>query len=177
MSWISADSREFWLTAPVRPAAVTTVNLEPVPEDEPGLRHVVGDACDPAAIRGESFDLVVSNSLLEHVGGFAKRLQLAEVIQSFGPRHWVQTPYRYFPIEPHWACPGLQFLPVAARAGVVRQWRFGHARTTDHDASVNAVLWTDLLSLTEMRLLFPDSGIWREKALGLTKSIVAVRTD
>ena len=28
----------------------------------------------------------------------------------------VQTPYRYFPVEPHWLFPGLQFLPMGLRA-------------------------------------------------------------
>ncbi|MGH9119365.1 MAG: class I SAM-dependent methyltransferase [Acidimicrobiales bacterium] len=167
---------QFWQAVPVRPTEVTTVNLEPAAVDEPWHRHVVDDACDPQSIRHERFDLVVSNSLLEHVGGFSQRQKLGDVIHAAAPRHWVQTPYRYFPVEPHWACPALQFLPVALRAAVVRRWPLGHARTTDHGASVSAVLWIDLLSLTEMRLLFPDSEIWRERALGITKSIVAVRT-
>ena len=37
------------------------------------------------------------------------------------------------------------------------------------------VQWTELVGLTEMRAYFPDSEILKEKVLGLTKSIVAVR--
>ena len=33
------------------------------------------------------------------------------------PKSVVQIPYRYFPIEPHWLFPGLQFLPQRARIG------------------------------------------------------------
>jgi hypothetical protein len=167
---------DFWRKSAVRPAHVTTVNLLPAEAGEPWVDHVVGDACAPEGLSGKEFDLVVSNSLLEHVGGYARRRQLADVIHGYAERHWVQTPYRYFPIEPHWAFPGLQFLPVPARAAAVRRWPFGHAAIGGRAESTDAVLATELLSLTEMRLLFPDSDIWHEKAAGLTKSLVAVRT-
>ncbi|QUQ66354.1 class I SAM-dependent methyltransferase [Kutzneria sp. CA-103260] len=166
---------DFWRKSAVRPAHVTTVNLSSADADEPWLNHIVGDACEPAGLAGTEFDLVVSNSLLEHVGGYARRRQLADVIHSYAKRHWVQTPYRYFPIEPHWAFPGLQFLPVSARAAAIRVWPLGHAKAEGWAASADAVLATELLSLTEMRLLFPDSDIWHEKAAGLTKSLVAIR--
>jgi hypothetical protein len=167
---------DFWRKSAVRPAHVTTVNLLPAEAGEPWVVHVVGDACAPEGLSGKEFDLVVSNSLLEHVGGYARRRQLADVIHGYAERHWVQTPYRYFPIEPHWAFPGLQFLPVSARAAAVRRWPLGHAAIGGRAESTDAVLATELLSLTEMRLLFPDSDIWHEKAAGLTKSLVAVRT-
>ena len=32
-----------------------------------------------------------------------------------------------------------------------------------------------LISAGEMQRLFPDSQVWREKYLGLTKSLVAIR--
>ncbi|WP_285508633.1 class I SAM-dependent methyltransferase [Actinokineospora sp. NBRC 105648] len=165
----------FWRAAQTRPAELTTVNLVEAEAPEPWIRHLVDDACAPGQIEGERFDLVVSNSLLEHVGGYAPRRDLAEVIRGAAPRHWVQTPYRYFPIEPHWMFPGLQFLPTAARAAAIRHWPLGYSRLSGDDAT-DAVLATELVSITELRLLFPDSDIWHERAAGLTKSIVAVRT-
>jgi len=167
---------DFWRKSAVRPTHVTTVNLVAADSDEPWVNHIVGDACAPEGLSGEKFDLVVSNSLLEHVGGYARRRQLTDVIHGFADRHWVQTPYRYFPIEPHWAFPGLQFLPVSARAAAIRVWPLGHAKAEGWAASADAVLATELLSLTEMRLLFPESDIWHERAAGLTKSLVAVRS-
>jgi hypothetical protein len=38
------------------------------------------------------------------------------------------------------------------------------------------VLWTELVSLAEMRAYFPSSRIIHEKVAGLTKSLIAVRT-
>jgi hypothetical protein len=164
----------FWLSAPVRPAHVTVVNLFDVPDTEhEGLTAVRGDACD-SDLRG--FDLVISNSLLEHVGGPARRRQLADVIHAAADAHWVQTPYRYFPVEPHWMCPGMQWLPLAARARVARWWPLGHyPAPVPKEAALDLVLEIDLLTVTEMRVLFPDSALWRERYLGLTKSLVAVK--
>lgn len=63
------------------------------------------------------FDLVYSNSVIEHVGGHARSCDFAGMVKTLARRHWgVQTPYRYFSIEPHWLFPGLQFLPQSARA-------------------------------------------------------------
>jgi hypothetical protein len=172
----------FWLAAPVQPRHLTCVNLDPrilVPSDDGGLDPSLpwvdclhGDAC---AIDGPVADLVVSNSLIEHVGGVAARQRLADTIRRLGQRYWVQTPYRYFPIEPHWMFPGMQFLPLRARQLVARRhWSVGTRYTPDHAA--HEALWTELLGVTEMRHLFPEAEIWRERLAGITKSIVAVRS-
>lgn len=135
---------------------------------------MVGDACSPPDwLLGESFDLVYSNSLIEHVGGHQRCLALAEVVHAAAPHHWVQTPYRYFPVEPHWLCPGLQYLPVAARARVASSWPLGFMSSTEA-TSVEDVLAVSLLSITEMKHYFPRSEVIRDTWLGATKSIVAV---
>lgn len=172
---------EAWRRAPVRPAEVTVVNLfEPGESRESWLLPVTGDACDArTALRragaATEFDLVFSNSLLEHVGGHAQRVALAAEVHALAPRHWVQTPYRYFPVEPHWLFPMLQFLPIAARARVAAVWPLAHSRPEDAAASMSEVQWTELVGVAELRAYFPGSEIHREKVAGLTKSITAVR--
>ena len=168
--WLSS-----WRSVSGRPAEVVSLNLNEQ-EDEPGSwgRAVVGDACSPPDwLLGESFDLVYSNSLIEHVGGHQRCLALAEVVHAAAPHHWVQTPYRYFPVEPHWLCPGLQYLPVAARARVASSWPLGFMSSTEA-TSVEDVLAVSLLSITEMKHYFPRSEVIRDTWLGATKSIVAV---
>jgi hypothetical protein len=164
----------FWESAPVRAAHVTIVNISAAPADEPDwLRYVQGDACDPPV--SERFDLVVSNSLLEHVGGHYRRMQVADVVHRSADHHWVQTPYRYFPVEPHWVAPAMQWLPVAARAQMSRRWPLGHMRPTERRPVMDGVLEVELLSIAEMRYYFPDSEIWRERFAGLVKSLTAIR--
>jgi hypothetical protein len=171
---------ESWRRAPVRPAQVTVVNLfEPGESDESWLRPVTGDACDArtalrAAGADTEYDLVFSNSLLEHVGGHAQRVALASEVHALAPRHWVQTPYRYFPVEPHWLFPLLQFLPLAARAKVAAAWPLAHSRPEDSSTAMSEVQWTELVGLAEMRAYFPRSEIHKERIVGLTKSLVAV---
>jgi hypothetical protein len=176
----TADS---WLRASVAPKSVTVLNIHTdelvsgrVDERLPDwIELVTGDACTPpAAVLAGSYDLVFSNSLLEHVGGPLRRRQLAEVIRSAAPRHWVQTPYRYFPVEPHYLFPGYQFLPIAARARLARSWPLVHTRDTTWEGGVATALEVELLSITEMRFLFPDSTIHSERLAGLPKSLVAV---
>lgn len=173
---------ETWRRAPVRPREVVVVNLfEPGTSDDPTRVPVTGDACAARAVLAEAgicgeFDLVFSNSLLEHVGGHARRAALATEVGALAPRHWVQTPYRYFPVEPHWLFPFMQFLPVPARARVARSWPLVHTLPASHEEAVKDVQWTELIGICELRSYFPDSRVVRERLGGLTKSIVAVRT-
>ena len=166
-----------WTDRPVRPAQVVSVNLEehpPVPE--PWIRAVRGDACDlPPELRAERFDLVYSNSVLEHVGGHARRLAFARTVHAAADRHWIQTPYRYFPVEPHWLFPGFQFLPLRVRVALSHRWPIGHVRSPDRFSSLADVAWVELVGRTEMAGYFPDSDIWSERFGGLTKSLVAIR--
>ncbi len=172
---------ETWLRAPLRPRHVTVLNLtEPGETDEPWITPITGDACDAVtALRGAgaatSFDLVYSNAVIEHVGGHASRARFGESVRDLAPRHWVQTPYRYFPVEPHWLFPGMQFLPVATRARIAQSWPLAHSRARTADEARSAVQWTELIGITELRSYFPDSEVLHEKVAGLTKSIVAVR--
>lgn len=169
---------DFWRAAPVRPSLVTTLNLDDKYDpQETWLNHVVADACELASLDScaGDYDLVVSNSLIEHVGGYERRRGFAAVVMAAAPAHWVQTPDRYFPVEPHYVAPGFQFLPVGARAAAVQHWPLGHERVHTRAAALAQVLTIDLISATELRHLFPSSEIWHERFLGLSKSIVAVR--
>jgi hypothetical protein len=163
----------FWRSAPIRPAHVTTVNLLEASADEYWISHVVGDVLDQPT--SQTFDLVVSNSLIEHVGGHANREKLAGIVQAVAPHHWIQTPYRYFPVEPHWLAPGMQFLPLTAQARVLLRWQVAWMRPQDYESALRDVASIELLSKSHMRLYFPDSKLLVERALGLPKSLVAIR--
>jgi hypothetical protein len=167
-----------WLRAPVRPKHVVVVNLAELDDPgEPWLTVEHGDACAlPERLFEQPFDIVFSNSLIEHVGGHARRQDLADAVHRLAPRHWVQTPYRYFPVEPHWLFPGMQFLPLRARAFIARVWPLAHTRAS-REAATRVALGTELVSLTELRYYFPGSEIVRERFGPLVKSIVAVRTE
>ena len=166
-----------WLFAPVLPKSVTTVNLLPLESTAVGITAIRGDACDlPRAVQGDRFDLVFSNSLLEHLGGHVRRQQFVANVHGLADRHWVQTPYRYFPVEPHWLFPGMQWLPYAARVQISMRWNRGHIRTYTCADAQEQVDEIDLIGISQMRRYFPSSVIWYERFAGLVKSLVAIRT-
>lgn len=168
---------ESWRRTALRPEHVHVVNLEPVDPDPPEWVEVDrADACDlPASLRSRRYDLVFSNAVLEHVGGHAKRLAFAETVHRAADRHWVQTPYRYFPVEPHWLFPFFQHLPVAARAFISQRWPLLHSPSADKQDALAAVMQVELVGRAELRYYFPQSDIISERVGPLTKSIIAVR--
>lgn len=167
-----------WQRAPVRARHVHVVNLEPAPATLPSWAEADhADACAlPERIARRRYDLVFSNSVIEHVGGHERRLRFAETVRALADAYWVQTPYRYFPVEPHWVAPGMQFLPVTARTALAHRWPLGHTRPPDRATAMRAVLWTELLDRTQLRHYFPDATLRAERLLGLTKSLIAVRS-
>lgn len=166
-----------WLRATVRPSLVHIVNLEPEHAELPAwIRADQADVCDlPSDIRARRYDLVFSNSVIEHVGGHAQRIRFAASVHALADRHWVQTPYRYFPIEPHWLFPGFQFLPLTARAEVSRRWPLVHTPSASREEGLRAAVGVELLSRTELELYFPCSQIRAERMAGLVKSLIAVK--
>src|SRR5205823_14856825 len=122
---------------------------------------VIGDARS-MPFADHEFDVVWCNSLIEHVEP-ADRARVAAEIRRVAARWWVQTPNRWFPIEPHVLLPLFQFLPRTLRR---RLWRFGVSGEPFHDIP--------LLGRRELQALFPESRIVRERAGPLTKSLVAV---
>jgi hypothetical protein len=178
MSVVDLGGRvETWLRAAVRPKHVHVLNLEEPRADLPDWAEVDRvDACAlPAHIAARRYDLVFSNSVIEHVGGHERRMRFAESVHTLAEAHWVQTPYRYFPIEPHWLAPGGQFLGVRARAELARYWPLVHSPSRNYRAALERVLWTELVDRTQMRYYFPDSELKTERLAGLTKSLIAVR--
>jgi hypothetical protein len=166
---------DYWQHVPVQPREVVLLNLEsPSPPAESWLVTAHGDACElPDEIAKEAFDLVFSNSTIEHVGGHYRRQQFAASVRSFGCSYWIQTPNRYFPIEPHFMLPALQFLPISARVWVAKRSP-AVAIYGKHMGDIDAVLEIELIGKTEMKSYFPESTIVSEKFLGLPKSVVAV---
>lgn len=178
MSVVDLGGRvDTWLKAPVRPKHVHVVNLEQPPTNLPEWVEVDhGDACAlPPHIAHRRYDLVFSNSVIEHVGGHERRLRFAESVHLLAEAHWVQTPYRFFPIEPHWIAPGMQFLPTSLRTAVAHRWPLQHTLPKNRADALESVLWTELLDKTQMRYYFPDSVIRSERVFGLTKSMIAYR--
>jgi len=114
------------------------------------------------------FDVAFSNSVIEHVPK-DRWPAFASEIRRVAHGYFVQTPNRYFPIEPHYQVPFFQFLPERLRRALNRRFTLGW-QPKGHWEEIN------LLSSADLRRLFPDAEIHRERLLGFTKSLIAVRS-
>jgi hypothetical protein len=166
----------YWQSAPEQPASLTLLNLfEQVPPWE-GSTALVGDVSEPPAeLTGRKFDLVLSNSVIGHIGGHEMRCRFAEVVHGLGSHYWVQTPNRYFPVDPIFLFPGFPLLPFRAKVAVSQHWPLGHRQAQSQSEAAGHVLGVEFLTELELRHYFPHGEIWRERLLGMTKSLVAVK--
>jgi len=143
------------------------------PENLPSnMTAVGGDGCN-LQYADKSFDLAFSNSAIEHVGTWDNQKAFASELRRVGRSYYVQTPSKWFPVEPHILTVGVQWLP--------RKWQYRLIRYTSLVGLVRKVspAWVDgfldevrLLTYGECRTLFPESDIKRERFLGITKSFV-----
>ncbi|MDQ6873235.1 MAG: class I SAM-dependent methyltransferase [Gemmatimonadota bacterium] len=156
-------------------ASVTLFNLAAQPVSADNFESVTGDARDLSRFETSSFDVVFSNSVIEHLGPhFANQQRMADEIKRVGRRYFVQTPNRHFPIEPHFLVPGFQFMPLDFRVWLVSHFNVGWYRRIPDRARARAeVESVSLLTHRDLRLLFPAARIYRERMMGLTKSFVA----
>lgn len=127
------------------------------------------------------FDIVFCNSVIEHVTvpkeqlfevtservfrkrSLASQRDFAAEIRRVGKGYFVQTPNRWFPVESHTRLPFLGWLPRQVLIALIRTARLNWCPD-----------W-NLLTVSEMRELFPDAEIVTEKLLGMVKSIIAIK--
>jgi hypothetical protein len=99
---------------------------------------------------------------------------MAAEVRRVGRGYYIQTPNRYFPLEPHFLLPGFQFLPLRLRVWLVRHFSLGwFPRIADARQALAEVAAIRLLSEAEFRALFPGAVIYKERYFGVTKSFVA----
>ena len=140
---------------------ITIVNLGHQRVDDKNLKLRQGDARDLSQFSDLSFDIVHSNSVIEHVGLWRDMQRMAAEVRRLAPSYFVQTPNYWFPIEPHFKLPFVQFLPTPLRSRIRNVIWPGHS--------------IELIGARQMRVLFPDAMIERERIAGLTKSLIAVK--
>jgi hypothetical protein len=162
-----------WMLCPVRPRVTLLNVVDPnydVPDD---MVFVRGDGRAMEYAEG-AFDIVYSNSVIEHVGDWEQQRRFAAECARVGRSYYVQTPNRAFPVEPHVVAPFFHFLPRRWQRPLIRNWTlWGWFNRPDNE---QATAWYDevrLLSRTEMRALFPRARILGERFVGLTKSLIA----
>lgn len=172
-------TEKFWIQGGlVEPELVQIVllNTAKEPVTLPNFSSVIGDARDLSQFHTEEFDIVFSNSVIEHVGEFECQKKMADEIRRVGKRYFVQTPAKYFPIEPHFLFPFFACFPEYIKIFLVTHFSLGWYPKQNSVADAREFLrWFRLLTRKEMMSLFPDAKIQDERWLGFTKSFVALK--
>jgi ubiquinone/menaquinone biosynthesis C-methylase UbiE len=152
---------------------ITLINMKEIPVSGPNFKSVVGDARNMKTFKDSQFDVVFSNSVIEHVGDYSDQLRMAQEIKRVGQRYFVQTPNRYFPIEPHFVFPFFQFLPLSVRVWLLSHFNLGwYEKIPDRQTATLAVKEIRLLAKKEVMELFALAKLFEEKILGITKSFI-----
>ncbi|MGX1497015.1 SAM-dependent methyltransferase [Roseibium aggregatum] len=141
---------------------------------------LTGDATDDiwSQLNQQDYDLIHSNSVIEHVGDWAQMRKFASNIKHFHGGYFVQTPNFWFPVEPHCMTLFFHWLPKPLRVWLVAHFSLGHwDKGAGTDEAVEIVESARLLSKSMFKALFDDALIKQEKFLFLTKSFMGVRLD
>jgi len=157
---------------------VTIVNLPGVEVPRTDGRFVFenGDGCCLEQFEDSQFDIVFSNSVIEHVGGWSQMQAFAREVRRLAPSYFVQTPNFWFPVEPHCMTPIFHWLPFATRVWLLLNFDFGHWRgRRSVDSAVTTVESAKLLNSKMMNALFPDAELFKERLLLLPKSLMSIK--
>jgi len=151
------------------------------------IRFVHVDENKPLPFGEKEFDLVICNSVIEHVTlpkadcldsrlpdqefqrrSYEHQQKFASDICRIAKSYFVQTPHRDFPVDTHLWLPFTNWLP---HSDLVRI-----ASITDRFWLKDSfgVDW-NLLKPKDMQSFFPDAKIFIERLMGLPKSVVAYR--
>jgi hypothetical protein len=167
-------SRWIWRSLPVTPNVVL-LNLLAHNDHGDGFALVLGDARN-LPFKDNSFDVVFSNSLIEHLYSLDQQQRFADECRRVAPRYYVQVPNQHFLLEPHLLTPFIHWLPKPARARLLRNvtvWGLV-TRPTREDCQ-HFIDEVRLLTKRDLGRLFPEARIWHERVLGMSKSLMAVK--
>jgi hypothetical protein len=172
-----------WTTRPQRTQRIDCMNVHPVTWNESSspnhrISTTVGDGCS-LGYSGGSYDIVFSNSVIEHVGDWERQRAFANEARRVGKSLWIQTPAFECPLECHYLAPFVHWFPVRIRRRLLR-WvtPWGWMTKPSQEEVDESIAFTRLLTKKQVRELFPDCVVMTERLLWcFPKSYVAYRLN
>jgi ubiquinone/menaquinone biosynthesis C-methylase UbiE len=165
-------SVNFWLTLAETARAkckISVVNLPgdfdgSVPDDralEDLITHLTGDARNLSQFEDGAFDLIICNSVIEHVGSWTDMEAAAKEARRIGKRGWVQVPAFEFPLEQHFILPLVHWFaePIQIKLLATLHNDFKSRSFHDQQMSVHHVR---PLTRRQLSRLFPKAEVFSE---------------
>jgi len=151
---------------------ITVFNIKKNQTKTNNMKYITGDARDLKRFTNKEFDIVFSHSLLEHLENYKSQKKCASEIQRVGKYFFVQTPNKYFFLEPHYLLPFFFLIPKRLQAFYVQYmsikwWK----KRGDRNQIQKHIQSIRLLNEKEIYSLFPKGIIYKEQFLGITKSL------
>lgn len=144
----------------------------------PNIRRLNADVLTLSAADFAQYDVIFSNSLIEHLPGRELQRQLAQAIIDSGRPYFLQTPNKRSPLDPHFPRPYVPFFaayprPVQAR---LLSWSAlgSSCAAPSYDAALARLQNYFPLTARDVRQLFPQARIVMERPLGVPMSIIAM---
>lgn len=137
----------------------------------PEIEATVGDACK-SPWPDKYFDVIYSNTVIEHVGDFTKQKKMASEITRVGKRWFVTTPNRWYPFEFHLRLPFVTWLPGNSYLKVGKLVSYNHVKKR-YSFGINQN-GLRLLSAKEMRRFFPTSKIIKQRITFMAETLIAI---
>ena len=130
----------------------------------PQPQYALFDGC-ALPFPDQSFDLVFSNAVIEHILRPGRQEQFAREIMRVGKSWFVTTPNFWYPFESHHHLPFFQFLPDAVQ--------MQYNRLLGTHIPKGRVLELGLLSARQMQRLFPSGQIAKVRVTFWPETLVA----
>lgn len=126
-----------------------------------------------------AFDLIFSNSFLEHLSAREEQAALANKICASGRAYFIQIPNKNSPVDPHFPSPLAPFFAIYPRK--VQAFMLSHsklgsgAKSRDFEDAMDRLRFYNPLGLDDMRALFPDAQFRTDRPAGVPMSVIAWR--
>ncbi|HEV2716804.1 MAG TPA: hypothetical protein VGU64_16190, partial [Terriglobales bacterium] len=118
-----------------------------------------------------AFDVAFSNSVIEHLSTLESQISFANEFRRVARRYFLQTPNKWFLIEPHYLFPGFQFLPVWLQRWLHAHFDIGTFKKSDPFGTIR------LMKESELRRLFPEARLVPERIGIFVKSWYVIYGD
>jgi SAM-dependent methyltransferase len=121
-----------------------------------------------------SFDVVFSNSVIEHVGEWEDMQRFASELRRVGKSFYCQTPNRWFPVEPHLGTLFLHWWPRLLNLFFIIRYftLWGLMNKPGRRQAKRSLANIRLLTRRDLEKLFPGATIIPERFLLLSKSYI-----